>query len=445
MSKTPLPSGISPGTRAVISAAEELTMQVRRIANALSTPSAIIRDGVLTPLNTATTTPTMGLRCVCGDPIEWWAGPSESAGWIHSPNPSKPILDVHRPRPAETCEHLGPHPGFSCAEVDATQPYFRVRWEQEQQARATHDDVTCSRMETRTCPPSYGRPCGERPCARFESDDPGPWLATAETSATDEGTCLGDGPEQPAITRIWTWHGRPDQLHHLADVPHTWDGTHLVLLHPHDDAHPQPGWTLVHWTDGMVTAASPRTADRTYGPHGLHGRLQQAEAALTRLRDADQAALRERVDRLTALLTAILDNDSDLLPAHRVTQIEAHLSPDLAAGAHQQPDAEARPRCPLCQMPHDLTPGSMGARACQWIRQRIDEAGRLHGEGDHSLCCRADCDVLRQRDATLDESRQAPAEVVHPEPNPQASEPHTVDEQADHTGAYVQPGSEVQL
>jgi hypothetical protein len=35
---------------------------------------------------------------------------------------------------------------------------------------------------------------------------------------------------------------------------------------------------------------------------------------------------------------------------------------------------EARPRCPHCQMPHDLTPGSLPVTACQNIRQRIADA-----------------------------------------------------------------------
>lgn len=35
--------------------------------------------------------------------------------------------------------------------------------------------AACRRMETRTCPAAYNGPCGERPCARFESDDPTPW------------------------------------------------------------------------------------------------------------------------------------------------------------------------------------------------------------------------------------------------------------------------------
>jgi hypothetical protein len=57
-----------------------------------------------------------------------------------------------------------------------------------------------------------------------------------------------------------------------------------------------------------------------------------------------------------------------------------------------------RPRCPHCQMPHDLTPGGLPVTVCQNIRARIAEAERLHAEGDHHSCCRADCDVIRQAD-----------------------------------------------
>lgn len=34
----------------------------------------------------------------------------------------------------------------------------------------------CREMSTRHCPISYDDVCGDRPCARFESTDPGPWL-----------------------------------------------------------------------------------------------------------------------------------------------------------------------------------------------------------------------------------------------------------------------------
>lgn len=53
--------------------------------------------------------------------------------------------------------------------------------------RADTDDATCRRMETRTCPPSYNGPCGVRPCARFESDNPGPWLDTSHDKAAPGG------------------------------------------------------------------------------------------------------------------------------------------------------------------------------------------------------------------------------------------------------------------
>ncbi|MEW2568389.1 hypothetical protein [Streptomyces sp. NPDC047070] len=46
--------------------------------------------------------------------------------------------------------------------------------------------MTCRVIETRPCPASYAGPCGERPCARFESDDPTPWLDTATPPAPTE-------------------------------------------------------------------------------------------------------------------------------------------------------------------------------------------------------------------------------------------------------------------
>lgn len=58
-----------------------------------------------------------------------------------------------------------------------------------------------------------------------------------------------------------------------------------------------------------------------------------------------------------------------------------------------------RPRCPHCQLPHDLTSTSLPVAFCESTRQRIADAARLHGQGDHQLCCRADCEVLRARDS----------------------------------------------
>jgi hypothetical protein len=40
-------------------------------------------------------------------------------------------------------------------------------------------DVTaCRNLPTRTCPPAWPLGCAERPCARLESDDEAPWLAS---------------------------------------------------------------------------------------------------------------------------------------------------------------------------------------------------------------------------------------------------------------------------
>jgi NADH pyrophosphatase NudC (nudix superfamily) len=66
-----------------------------------------------------------------------------------------------------------------------------------------------------------------------------------------------------------------------------------------------------------------------------------------------------------------------------------------AAEARQDGD---RPRCPHCQMPHDLAPDSIPARTCAAVRQRIAEAVRLHTEGEHRLCTRSDCDALQDRE-----------------------------------------------
>ncbi|MFM9595718.1 hypothetical protein ACKI1J_24340 [Streptomyces scabiei] len=73
-----------------------------------------------------------------------------------------------------------------------------------------------------------------------------------------------------------------------------------------------------------------------------------------------------------------------------------HLA-NVRDAAKTQP--EERPRCPYCQMPHDLTPGSLPVAVCDSVRQRIAEAEQLHGEGDHSLCARVDCDALREQPA----------------------------------------------
>ncbi|WP_314411412.1 hypothetical protein [Streptomyces sp. DSM 40484] len=78
---------------------------------------------------------------------------------------------------------------------------------------------------------------------------------------------------------------------------------------------------------------------------------------------------------------------------------DCHHHKTASCHTQAQPESETpekRPRCPHCQLPHDLTPGSLPVIACEATRQRITQAEQSHSEGDHSLCCRADCPVLRQ-------------------------------------------------
>jgi hypothetical protein len=49
----------------------------------------------------APTTDTASRRCVCGDSLEWYIAPAGGAGWVHVDVPELPVLDAHKPRPAD--------------------------------------------------------------------------------------------------------------------------------------------------------------------------------------------------------------------------------------------------------------------------------------------------------------------------------------------------------
>lgn len=89
---------------------------------------------------------------------------------------------------------------------------------------------------------------------------------------------------QPRILHTHTWDGTtvPDWL----TGHHHWNGNQLVIRHPDGTTPIQTGWIIAYWSDGTCTVGSPRTAERVYGPHGIHGQLQRAEAALDRIRAA---------------------------------------------------------------------------------------------------------------------------------------------------------------
>lgn len=84
------------------------------------------------------------------------------------------------------------------------------------------------------------------------------------------------------VSHTHTWNGGP--LPTCLTRHHHDDGGQPVIHTPDGPAQPRPGWTIVLWTDGSVTVASPTTAARVYAADGIVGRLAQAEADMGRVR-----------------------------------------------------------------------------------------------------------------------------------------------------------------
>ncbi|WP_314411406.1 hypothetical protein [Streptomyces sp. DSM 40484] len=128
-------------------------------------------------------------------------------------------------RPHKGPVHRGPQgEEWSGTFLDDTDPAPYTRAFNQLRRRAglpphPADGATCRVMETRTCPESYNGPCGERPCARFESDDPTPWLAPSDTPAPDAVKTLGTVPWTDGTADLYL-HGqpRPATCHEQADA-----------------------------------------------------------------------------------------------------------------------------------------------------------------------------------------------------------------------------------
>ncbi|MEU4173270.1 hypothetical protein AB0F46_41330 [Streptomyces sp. NPDC026665] len=96
-------------------------------------------------------------------------------------------------------DHIDEH-GFHWSDTVAVYPVAHVASVLD----APGDDAACRMMVTRTCPPSYNGPCGARPCARIESDDPGPWI-----EENDEPPCWHI---EPGTTCDWNICRQPERL-----------------------------------------------------------------------------------------------------------------------------------------------------------------------------------------------------------------------------------------
>ncbi|MDX3634298.1 hypothetical protein PV728_29355 [Streptomyces europaeiscabiei] len=110
-------------------------------------------------------------------------------------------------------------------------------------------------------------------------------------------------------------------------------------------------------------------------------------------------SLEQQIRQRGITVPVLIGSDGRLWDGHHRLRIAVRLGIGYVPVEIAPPgnDAEARPRCSHCQMPHDLTPGSLPMAMCESVRRRIAKAGQLHAEGDHSLCTRSDCDALRDR------------------------------------------------
>ncbi|MFD7996864.1 hypothetical protein [Streptomyces mexicanus] len=200
---------LSPDAKAVVRAADALTTQVRRIADALTTP--VVKYEVRTD-DDATTPITCPL---CPQPRALRA-PAEATDHFRAQHPEQrlvggpwPMLVPPDDQPPSDDDPTTGTDGSSCTCDYINEPWIKMDHAADCPARpaapcAQHPDApviggmcggctqypagmrpapaadnpplaACRRMETRTCPPTYNGPCGPRPCARFESDDPTPW------------------------------------------------------------------------------------------------------------------------------------------------------------------------------------------------------------------------------------------------------------------------------
>jgi hypothetical protein len=198
----------SPDAKAVVRAAEALTTQVKRIADALTTP--VVRYEVATDDDATTPATTCSARWVkANEPMRWCIRPAHHAGQDHvdelgyhwsdtvavypladgmvkhwtpdrmTPDFTSPLTGIEVRVPCPDCRPPAMIPRALIAD--------HIAREHMTEAPATDEApplAACRRMETRTCPPSYNGPCGDRPCARFESDDPTPWLDTSTEEQT---------------------------------------------------------------------------------------------------------------------------------------------------------------------------------------------------------------------------------------------------------------------
>lgn len=255
---------------------------------------------------------------------------------------------------------------------------------------------------------------------------------------------------QPTITHTHTLDGShtlPDWLHH--------DGHRLTLPGRDDDTRPQPGWMLVRWSDGHVTVASPQVAARAYGPDGMHGRLERAEAELAERDAADSAdAAAGSYASGQAILTITVTGPNpvhavrwaghvrDLVHAEFGDSMGLHSFIELEPGGRVEPDftgplagIEIRDPCPWCESSPVRIPRRLMAEHVATVHPevRTGAPGIPVADAESVIVCTTACDEQHLYDWTCAQFAGIAAE---PEPTtPEARAEETITRV---TGLYEQ-------
>lgn len=212
MSPTPLPGRSTPDVRAVVRALDALTTQVKRLANHTANPASFTRTP---PVADDRDTPTTPVSPDFTSPL---AGRIE----LRKPCPycgDRQMIPTHQYDEHVARLHPDVRTGGPGIPVPPTDEYERTTGHQITCAagfggpcecpanadEAEPPEAVCRRMETRTCPPSYNGPCGDRPCARFESDDETPWLDPTKVAPNRLRQHLPPYPEPGPTAVIGHW------------------------------------------------------------------------------------------------------------------------------------------------------------------------------------------------------------------------------------------------
>lgn len=183
---------------------------------------------------------------------------------------------------------------------------------------------------------------------------------------------------QPSVTHTHTWTGT--HLPAWTIDHHHWDNDQPIIHTPDGDTPLQPGWCIALWTDGTVTVGSPTTAQRVYGPDGIRGQLERAEAELRRHAEQEAALDGEQPAGTRHVHVTIRHPDPgaadraalsladwirEQFPAHHVTT-------DAAEGTEPAQSGST----PGCDCGHDGMGVSWHGDDCLWRRSVVDCPGR---------------------------------------------------------------------